>query len=172
MPVAQGPSHLVESDHMERLMSHIFRITRGVSGDNPSQLPTAYEPQEKKVEVYSKKRAVSSESINSRPIHRSTPVDRFFESFTSIPYDPCLPPSTSYKNLEKHLKPSRGTPKSKEIWDRYQKALRAEFDLWYGADDDLTAWHAFCRAIGINPLPETCKNCEKVKFRLITLVQT
>ena len=39
-----------------------------------------------------------------------------------------------------------------------------ELHMWYGAEDDLTAWHALCRAIGINPVPESCKQCEVVTF--------
>ena len=36
---------------------------------------------------------------------------------------------------------------------------------WYGAENDLTAWHALCRAIGIEPLPTTCGKCEEVGGR-------
>jgi hypothetical protein len=34
--------------------------------------------------------------------------------------------------------------------------------MWYGAENDLTAWHALCRAIGIELLPLTYEQCEEV----------
>ncbi|KAF1963906.1 hypothetical protein BU23DRAFT_440867, partial [Bimuria novae-zelandiae CBS 107.79] len=42
-----------------------------------------------------------------------------------------------------------------------QKALTEEFDLWFGSEDDLEAWHALCCAVGISPLPTSCESCEK-----------
>jgi hypothetical protein len=38
--------------------------------------------------------------------------------------------------------------------------------MWYGAENDLTAWHALCRAIGVEPLPKTCEQCEEVGDRV------
>jgi hypothetical protein len=38
--------------------------------------------------------------------------------------------------------------------------------MWYGAENDLTAWHALCRAIGVEPLPKTCAQCEEVGDRV------
>jgi hypothetical protein len=32
--------------------------------------------------------------------------------------------------------------------------------------EDLTAWHALCRAIGVEPLPKTCEQCEEVGDRV------
>jgi hypothetical protein len=58
----------------------------------------------------------------------------------------------------------RDAPENDEAWDNYQRALKAEFQLWYGHEDDLAAWHALCRAIGINKLPDTCQACEKVSM--------
>ena len=49
----------------------------------------------------------------------------------------------------------------------YQDALQCELYLWYGAENDLTAWHALCRAIGVEPLPKTCELCEEVGDRAI-----
>jgi hypothetical protein len=39
----------------------------------------------------------------------------------------------------------------------------------YGAEDDLTAWHALCRAISVEPLPQTCEQCEEVRARYTRL---
>jgi hypothetical protein len=39
--------------------------------------------------------------------------------------------------------------------------------MWYGAENDLTAWHVLCRAIGVEPLPKTCEQCEEVGDRVM-----
>ncbi|KAF1809571.1 hypothetical protein P152DRAFT_153006 [Eremomyces bilateralis CBS 781.70] len=93
-----------------------------------------------------------------------TPLDAFFRSFPTFSYDPSLPPATSYANLRKH-KGWRPGDASNDAWRRYQDALEGELRMWYGAEDDLTAWHALCRAIGIEPLPRTCGQCERAVRR-------
>ncbi|KAH8655652.1 hypothetical protein BX600DRAFT_470062 [Xylariales sp. PMI_506] len=47
-----------------------------------------------------------------------------------------------------------------------QAALEKELHMWYGAENDLVAWHALCRAIGTEPLPETCEQCEEAARRI------
>lgn len=92
-----------------------------------------------------------------------TPLDRFFLAYPSFKYDRTLPPAESFQRLRRHQRWKRGSPESEEGWDGYQKALKEEFQLWYGAEDDIGAWHALCRAIQIKPLPKTCHECEKVR---------
>ncbi|KAK8913373.1 Zinc finger protein 358 [Metarhizium anisopliae] len=91
-----------------------------------------------------------------------TPLDIFFRSFPDFDYNPSLPPATTYAYLRQHEGWRRGDVDSTDAWDRYQDALESELRMWYGSEDDLTAWHALCRAIGVNPLPKTCKHCEEV----------
>jgi uncharacterized C2H2 Zn-finger protein len=91
-----------------------------------------------------------------------TPLDVFFRSFPTFDYSPSLPPATSYALLKKHEGWRRGEAASDDAWNDYQDALESELHMWYGAEDDLTAWHTLCRAIGVRPLPKTCKQCEEV----------
>jgi len=98
-----------------------------------------------------------------------TPLDVFFRSFPTFEYDPSLPPATSYANLQRHEGWRRGSAESDDGWNRYQDALQSELYLWYGAENDLTAWHALCRAIGVEPLPQTCEQCEEVGDRATKL---
>ena len=91
-----------------------------------------------------------------------TPLDVFFHSFPAFDYDPSFPPATSYANLQRQEGWGRGSAASNDAWNRYQDALQSELHLWYGVENDLTAWHALCRAIGIDPLPKTCEQCEEV----------
>jgi uncharacterized protein YlaI len=98
-----------------------------------------------------------------------TPLDLFFSSFPTFNYDPSLPPATSYAYLREHEGWQRGDLASNDAWGRYQDALEGELRMWYGAENDLTAWHALCRAVGIEPLPPTCEQCVEVRLRHTTL---
>ncbi|KAF1846454.1 uncharacterized protein K460DRAFT_406657 [Cucurbitaria berberidis CBS 394.84] len=102
--------------------------------------------------------------IRDSPTHQQapeTPLDKFFRSFHGFEYDPSLPPSTSFSYLRNHEGWRRGQAASEDAWNRYQEALEGELRMWYGEESDLTSWHALCRAIGIEPLPQTCEQCEK-----------
>ncbi|CAO2655006.1 Nn.00g117390.m01.CDS01 [Neocucurbitaria sp. VM-36] len=102
------------------------------------------------------------------PVHRQapkTPLDMFFQSFRTFDYDPSLPPATSYSYLRDHERLRHDKSASDDAWSRYQDALQSELRMWYGAEDDLAAWHALCRAIGIDPLPQRCEQCEEVVRR-------
>ena len=103
--------------------------------------------------------------LRDSPAHHQvpeTPLDAFFGSFPTFEYDPSQPPATSYARLRAHEGWQRGEAASADAWDRYQDALEDELRLWYGEEDDLAAWHALCHAIGVEPPPQTCDQCEQV----------
>jgi len=117
-----------------------------------------------------KKNTTDSCVDHSLPTLDCSPINQFFTSFPAFNYDPSITPSESYGLLQKHQKWPRKSAENLENWERYQSALRKEFDLWYGSEDDLGAWHSLCRAIGIHPLPTTCESCEEVSnFRVVDL---
>lgn len=93
--------------------------------------------------------------------HVDTPLDLFFRSFPEFDYDASLPPATSFANLRRQEQRRHGSSASDDAWARYQDALQGELHMWYGAEDDLAAWHALCRAVGIKPVP-TSTHCERV----------
>jgi hypothetical protein len=95
-----------------------------------------------------------------------TPLDVFFRSFPTFGYDPSLLPAISYANLQRQEGWCRSSAASNDTWNRYQDVLRSELYIWYGAENDLTAWHALCRVIGVEPLPKTCEQCEEVGDRV------
>ncbi|KAF2460790.1 hypothetical protein BDY21DRAFT_376649 [Lineolata rhizophorae] len=105
--------------------------------------------------------------LRDSPVHAfpETPLDIFFRSFPTFDYNPSLPPTTSYANLRRHKGWRRSNAASKDAWNRYQDALESELRMWYGAENDLTAWHALCRAIGVEPLPQTCAQCQEAVRR-------
>ncbi|CAG7950532.1 unnamed protein product [Penicillium salamii] len=92
-----------------------------------------------------------------------TPLNRFFQSFNGFVYDPTLPPTESYSSLQRFYGWRRGEEESDRAWQQFQEALNQEFRLWFGAEDDLAAWHSLCRAVEIEPLPRTCHDCKKVQ---------
>lgn len=113
---------------------------------------------------FSTEQALEQHCQNSRT-HQTiieTPLDAFFRSFPTFDYNPSLPPATSYARLREHKGWRHRNAESNDAWDLYQDALQGELRMWYGSEDDLTAWHALCRAIGVDPLPKTCDNCVEV----------
>ena len=94
----------------------------------------------------------------------NTLLNKFFQSFDSFKFDPDSPPSESYLSLQKFYGWCRGDKDSTQAWDQYQEALTQEFKLWFGAEDDVAAWHSLCRAVRIEPIPRTCLECEKVVY--------
>lgn len=98
-------------------------------------------------------------------LQSQTPLDIFFSAFHGFEYNPFESPAKSYARLQKHQGWNRNDAASKGAWNQYQNALKDELQMWYGSTKSLTAWHALCRAIGINPLPPTRTQCKKVSAR-------
>jgi hypothetical protein len=117
--------------------------------------------------AFDSEKALQQHLRDSRIYQQDTeaPLDVFFRSFPAFNYDPSLPPATSYANLQRQEGWRPNSAASDDTWNRYQDALQSELHLWYGAENDLTAWHALCRAIGVDPLPKTCEQCEEVGNR-------
>lgn len=95
-----------------------------------------------------------------------SPLDQFFSSYPGFRYQPSIEPSTSFNQLQRYYNWTREDEEGKEAWREYQDALQKEFTRWYGDEDDLGAWHSLCRAIGIEKLPKTCKQCLVVSLAL------
>jgi hypothetical protein len=73
-------------------------------------------------------------------------------------YDPSLQPATSYANLREHDRWRRGPAELDGTRNGYQDALESELRNWYSIENNLTTWHAPCRAISIEPLPQDVGN--------------
>jgi hypothetical protein len=110
-------------------------------------------------------RGALEQHVRDSPAHQrapETPLDVFFRSFRNFDYNPSQPPATAYARLQAQEGWQRGEAASADAWDRYQHALEDELRLWFGEEDDLSAWHALCHAIGVEPPPQTCDQCERV----------
>ena len=100
--------------------------------------------------------------LRDSPRHNQTPLDIFFNSFGTFLHNQSLPPSEAFLSLRRHMGWRRGEENCEEAWNRYQEAMRQELELWFGAEDDLVAWHTLCRAINIREPPLTCEDCMRV----------
>ena len=169
MPVSHGPYHLIEDSHIESLIAYVSCFAVSVPCTDASR-EIAFETSATNHRKSHKKNTTDSCVDHSLPTLDCSPINQFFTSFPAFNYDPSITPSESYGLLQKHQKWPRKSAENLENWERYQSALRKEFDLWYGSEDDLGAWHSLCRAIGIHPLPTTCESCEEVSnFRVVDL---
>ncbi|KAH8691892.1 hypothetical protein BGW36DRAFT_431135 [Talaromyces proteolyticus] len=102
--------------------------------------------------------------LRDSPVHfelPGTPLDMFFQTYSKFTFDPSLPPNESYLRLQRFYGWRRGDEESERAWNNFQTALTEEFKLWFGAEDDLCSWHSLCRAVRVDPLPKTCRDCEK-----------
>ncbi|KAH6603216.1 hypothetical protein Trco_007991 [Trichoderma cornu-damae] len=94
---------------------------------------------------------------------RDTPLDRFFASFGGFAYDSRLSPEASFRQLEQHQgwQDRRDGP-AKDAWKRYQRALVDEVEMWFGDENDLTAWRTLCRAVGRFDPPGEIRKCKAI----------
>lgn len=110
-------------------------------------------------------------SSDSKPLISDGSLDEFFNFYHSFRYDASTSPAISFASLQDHLRKRHKWPRDnrecKELWHRYQVALTQEFNLWFGVEDDLDAWHSLCRAVRITPLPTTCELCRSVGLTLL-----
>lgn len=108
-----------------------------------------------------------SQHLRDSPTHPQlpkTPLNRFFQSFDGFIFDPNIPSNESYSSFQRFYSWRKGDKDSAQAWDQYQEALTQEFKLWFGAEDNIAAWHSLCRAVRIKPLPRSCLECGTVLY--------
>ncbi|OJD33393.1 zinc finger and btb domain-containing protein 48 [Diplodia corticola] len=129
-----------------------------------------------------------SNKNKTAPPPTTTPLDAFFHTYPTFPYDRALPASESWRRLCAHMGWKRNASSSSyssyyynDNYELYVSALRRELEVWFGGEDDLRNWHALCRAVGVgggggaavaatagssessesSRLPDTEKGCER-----------
>lgn len=153
-------AHLAGKDHARKtLTKSTIEPVKPSIGTGASLSSESASPIDQKARLCCSK----SNSINSI---EDGPLDYFFHSYPSFRYDHRLSPAISFKLLRAHLQKRRGWKfkgsKDRQLWCRYQDSLKQEFEVWFGDDDEMEAWHRLCRAIRISPLPATIALCRKV----------
>lgn len=61
------------------------------------------------------------------PSQGSGPLDTFFRTYNDFPYDPRLPPKTSWNLLKKHRGWRNNSRKGREAQEGFYRAIEAEF---------------------------------------------
>ncbi|OSC99185.1 hypothetical protein PYCCODRAFT_1395651 [Trametes coccinea BRFM310] len=99
-----------------------------------------------------------------------SPIRVFFANYPDFDYDEEAPFFDEFKRLQTDL---RWEPKQREIArEELRNAMVQQFNVMYGTSvDDLASWQLLCTALGMSPVPNTIKGCQrKVKATHVNLV--
>ncbi|CAG8949873.1 hypothetical protein HYFRA_00004201 [Hymenoscyphus fraxineus] len=160
MSIQNKDSHLSGKRHAVAMLSQSEGRNSATSSSSQTAIPVPNDQVIQKI-------------IHTVSTPHSGPLDSFFGSFIGFLYDVSLPPSDSFRLLRyrggswHHWNPNTYETRKEyenELWERYQAALTSEFNMWFGTEDDINAWHSLCRAVSIHPLPTTCNMC-RIKVR-------
>jgi hypothetical protein len=103
--------------------------------------------------------------LNTAPTHNPapgpSPLGEFFESYPTFQYNPDLAPSTSLRNLIRHLGRGNDGYDAMEARARYHEAFRAEVATRFGNGSSLETWHKVCHAVGIFNPPASITKCKQ-----------
>lgn len=87
-------------------------------------------------------------------------IDSFFARYVDFNYDLRATPSDEWRRLQREYGWTRGDEDGRTAWEEYSEALVLEFESWYGTDNNsLSSWRSLCRAVRIQPVPQTCGGC-------------
>lgn len=102
--------------------------------------------------------------IKSESSDELEPMDQFFSQYSWFDYNAPLPASQQFKRLREEAGWNRGDAEGTQAWEGYRTALVRQFNSTYSSDlDDLEAWHALIRHIGVVELPNTAEECQTVR---------
>ncbi|KAI0676882.1 hypothetical protein C8Q78DRAFT_999989 [Trametes maxima] len=107
---------------------------------------------------------------NPAPNPQLYPIRTFFANYPEFDYNPDAPFFEEYKRLETDL---QWEQKQKEIGrEELRDAMVRQFNEMYGTSaDDLGSWQLLCTALGMNPVPNDIKSCQRqVKATHVNLV--
>jgi hypothetical protein len=108
--------------------------------------------------------SVEDIEIKSERSDELEPMEQFFSQYSWFDYSAPQPASQQFKRLRDEAGWDRSNPEGKEAWEGYRTALVRQFNSSYSSDeDDLEAWHALIRHIGIIDLPDTAGECKTVR---------
>ncbi|KAJ8516576.1 hypothetical protein ONZ45_g6119 [Pleurotus djamor] len=97
----------------------------------------------------------------------NAPASRFVEFFSrypKFPYDPKASVSDEFQRMCAFFKWKKSDSKRKEAHDAFKDSLVFAFNERYGEDeDDIKLWKKLCKRLKLEPIPDTLKECRKVK---------
>lgn len=101
------------------------------------------------------------------------PLEAFFRKYRWFTYVPGQSASAQFKRLRDEAGWDRDDDENDRAWQSYRTALVRQFNATYSVDeDDLAAWHALLRHIGVNNPPSTVEECKKVSIMLQSTRET
>lgn len=96
----------------------------------------------------------------------------FFKRFKTFDYNPRNEPKAEFERLHAHKgwKKKYGKSPAELVRKREYQAVRDEFfgafvgvfSYFFGLTKDYHNWEYLCGLLGVNPIPETAEECEKV----------
>ncbi|XP_006460537.1 hypothetical protein AGABI2DRAFT_220577 [Agaricus bisporus var. bisporus H97] len=100
------------------------------------------------------------------------PLEAFFRKYRWFIYVPGQSASAQFKRLRDEAGWDRDDDENDRAWQSYRTALVRQFNATYSVDeDDLAAWHALLRHIGVNNPPSTVEECKKlINGKFINLI--
>ena len=101
----------------------------------------------------------------TRPLGMATPLENFFSQFPGFQSQPSNSPVVEFNRLCKEYNWGRDDPEKKDARYHFNIAIKGEFDDLYGSDEnDIRNWHKLCRALKIDEVPDTLRECRAVSF--------
>jgi hypothetical protein len=97
--------------------------------------------------------------------HRETPrfIADYFAQFPTFRYNARREVWEQFYALRGQMGMNWDDARFESERDTFRDALVQEFNGFYGTDEnDLRAWRALCREVGVEPLPTTIKSCRQV----------
>ncbi|KAF9443008.1 hypothetical protein P691DRAFT_764677 [Macrolepiota fuliginosa MF-IS2] len=100
------------------------------------------------------------------------PLEIFFRRYAWFRYRRDESAEEQFNRLRREAKWKRSDPENDEAWEGYRTALVRQFNTSFSSDDNnIDAWHALLRHIGIYNPPETVKKCkELIRGKFINLI--
>lgn len=93
------------------------------------------------------------------PLGGVAPLEMFFAQYPKFRYDPSKSPVAEFNRLWKEYE--------RDTRHKFNAAIKREFYDLYGTDEKNTNnWHKLCRALRIDPIPDTRKECRAVSCHL------
>jgi hypothetical protein len=97
----------------------------------------------------------------------ATPLEGFFSQYPEFQSQPSNSPVVEFNWLCKENDWKKNDPEKKAARYQFNVAIKEEFDDLYGSDEnDIDNWHKLCRVLGIDPVPDTLRECRAVSRHL------
>lgn len=90
-------------------------------------------------------------------------VFQFFLSYPNFILNEDAPPTREFSRLRRMNHWEDGDEEYMEAREMFADALAEDFNATYGTDiNNIDHWHALCRVLRIDPIPEGISACRKV----------